>query len=123
MTISLIEPRERELAAIFPHQLLEPLQGHNLAQRDVHRLRPRLHAERLCRLVGQMGVQPNGCQRYRHECTSRVYTLYICYIYDSSGGAAVLKPCPSLSAGFPQIYPTIPAFPATLRLCTLRSEE
>src|SRR5208283_1378620 len=118
MTISLIEPRERELAAIFPHQLLEPLQGHNLAQRDVHRLRPRLHAERLCRLVGQMGVQPNGCQRYRHECTSScVYTSYIGYIYDSSGGAAVLKPCPDLSAGISTGISHHPCYPATLLLC------
>ncbi len=77
--------RERELSRVFPHQVLESLQRHNLPERDVHRLRPGFHAENFSGFVRQMGIQPYRCQYHSH-----VPVLNLC-IYNAAESHVQVK--------------------------------
>ena len=59
MTMLFTVRREAESAAILSHQFLEPLERHDLPERNVDSVGPRLHPKDRFRFVRQIGVQPD----------------------------------------------------------------
>ena len=82
MTRLLTVTREGELSGVFPHQVLESLQRHNLPERSVYRLRSGFHSQNFCSFIRQMGVEPHRCKCRSHLPTFRscIYNLAKSYV-------------------------------------------